>query len=108
MDDGLGKKRVSVILEDDETLSVVKVPVARARPREKHVWSLEGELISIIDQKSLCEAIISIYEQVQQESPTSKSEHDSEMLGPKILILMLLGVSSQMKWTFMDRSNPVF
>jgi hypothetical protein len=36
VDDGIGKKRVSVILEDDETMSVMKIPVTRTRPREKH------------------------------------------------------------------------
>lgn len=44
VDDGLGKKRISVILEDDDNLHVQKVALARVRPNSKYEWPFDSSL----------------------------------------------------------------
>ena len=58
IDDGLGKKRVSVILDDDDTLTLQKVPVTKVRSLHRAEW--QGS--SMVDQENLCKAVISVYE----------------------------------------------
>lgn len=99
IDDGLGKKKVSVILDDDDTLTLQKVHVTRVRPLHRAEW--QGS--SMIDQESLCKAVISVYEQSKTTAPD-----DEIILNIRYLLLMLLKVTSQIRWYFLDKENPTF
>ena len=50
-----------MILDDDDTLQIIKIPVAKSRTYQKYEWPFEGELGSQIDQEKLCKAIIKVY-----------------------------------------------
>lgn len=54
VDDGLGKKKISVILDDDDTLQVQKVAIEKAKPCSKYEWPFEGQLGERINQQQLC------------------------------------------------------
>jgi len=54
----------------------------------------------MINQQRLCEAMINLYDQQDNET--------SSMLNERYLMMMLLKVSSQLKWYFMDRKNETF
>lgn len=54
----------------------------------------------MINQQRLCEAMINLYDQQDNEI--------SSMLNERYLMMMLLKVSSQLKWYFMDRKNETF
>ena len=100
VDDGLGKKRVSVILDDDDTLTLQKIPCSNVRQNLKFDWPFDVPMSSMINQQRLCEAMINLYDQQDNET--------SSMLNERYLMMMLLKVSSQLKWYFMDRKNETF
>lgn len=72
VDDGLGKKKMSIILDDDDTLTLQKVPVNKVRSIYTNEWLYDGQLSSLVDQKGLCAAIIKVYEQTKTGA-TSKN-----------------------------------
>ena len=61
MDDGVGKKRISVILDDDDTLTVQKIPIKSVRPLQRFDWRFDGSESLDLNQQALCAAVISIY-----------------------------------------------
>jgi hypothetical protein len=73
VDDGLGKKRVSVLLDDDDTLSIQKIPVERVRPLQKFEWPFDSAISQQIDQERVCEAIINVYYQVKETKTDSNT-----------------------------------
>ncbi|CDW79829.1 hect domain and rcc1-like domain-containing protein [Stylonychia lemnae] len=95
VDDGLGKKRASVILEDDDTLAVQKIPVDRIRANEKYEWPFEGLLSYKLDQADLCKAVINLYKQQQEDKSQNQS---ANILDEGLILLLLLKVSSKLKW----------
>jgi len=52
----------------------------------------------------LCKAVISVYEQSKNNSPSN----DEIILNIRYLLLMLLKVTSQIRWYFLDKDNPTF
>ena len=92
IDDGLGKKRISVILDDDDSLTIQKISVHKVRPHQKLEWLLQGSLSSLIDQEKLCLAIINVFEQMQA-AKISKAE-ENLILNIRYLAQMLLKVTS--------------
>lgn len=50
IDDGLGKKRISAILNDDDTLTIQKVPVNKVRPLpSNHEWLADSAVNYLIN-----------------------------------------------------------
>lgn len=49
VDDGLGKKRVSIILEDDDNLHIQKVLLSKVRPNLKYEWPFDSTLADKIN-----------------------------------------------------------
>lgn len=106
VDDGLGKKRISVILEDDDNLHVQKVALARVRPNSKYEWPFDSSLGDKINQDLLCRAIINVFE----NNESSLTNATKQLLTEQLALMLLLKVSAQLKWSAsMDPStNPIF
>ncbi len=104
VDDGLGKKRISVLLDDDDSLQIQKIPVERVRPLQRLEWPFDGPLSQQIDQERVCAAIINVYNQVKE----GRNLTQSTILSESYLLMMLLKMSSQFKWHFMDKENATF
>ena len=46
VDDGLGKKRISVLLDDDDSLQIQKIPIERVRPLQRVEWPFDSAISS--------------------------------------------------------------
>jgi hypothetical protein len=44
VDDGIGKKKISVLLDDDDSLTMQKIPVERVQPLQRFEWPFEGPI----------------------------------------------------------------
>ena len=61
VDEGAGKDKISVILEEDDSMQITKINKDKARPVNRFELELDGDFGSKIDQKSLIQAVISVY-----------------------------------------------
>eukprot|EP00347_Sterkiella_histriomuscorum_P020695 403336831 len=98
VDDGLGKKRISVILEDDETLQLQKIPSHRVRTHQKYQWPFDSDLSKLIDQEKLCNSVISVYKQLQDKDQNSNELGSCDLTSNRFLLMQLLKVTSQIQW----------
>jgi hypothetical protein len=63
VDEGVGKRKISVILNDDSTLSLVKVQHSKVRPVQT---SIDRGINDKLNFDDLCEAITFLHAQKQQ------------------------------------------
>ena len=61
VDDGLGKKRISVILRNDNSLTLIKVPTSKVKAFERYEWPFETDLGKMISQENLCRATVHVF-----------------------------------------------
>ena len=120
VDEGVGKRRVSVILNDDVSLSLVKVPHSKIKP---HQTSIDKGINDKLNFDDLCEAITFLHNQQQESEPqpddNSKIQSDSEikegqvtieeaMISENVLFQMLLKVCSELNWNKIDQNSASF
>ena len=61
VDEGLGKERMSVVLEDDDNLQVIRVNRADARAVQKYQVGLNGRFGESVNSELLQKAIIAVF-----------------------------------------------
>jgi len=120
IDDGAGKRRVSVILDEDASLQLVRVPHSKVKPRQT---SIDQGINDKLNFDDLCEAITFLHEQQQQELPKileapSSADKSEETLGQStieeamasesVLFQMLLKVCSKLNWSKIDQKSESF
>ena len=79
VDEGLGKVKMSVILEDDDDLQIVKVNRDDARTVQKYQIDLQGSFGENINSGLLQKAIITVYK--QRRDQLAKKQPPSDELG---------------------------
>jgi hypothetical protein len=113
VDEGLGKEKMSVILEDDDTLQIIKVSSDKARAIQRHEIDLNGSFGQLIDDDALYQAIISVYNQVDADGldrllsvPIAPDEHfNKNLFSKEFLFQMLLKISAQLKQSVTDMQD---
>lgn len=100
IDDGIGKKEFTVVLNEDESLMPLKVEHQFVRAYQLYKWPFDDQLL--IDETALCKAIISLHGQ------SKEGEQVSELRCKKFVQTLLLKVASQMKWAQLDNQEPIF
>lgn len=63
VDEGAGKDKISVILDEDDSMQIIKINKEKARPINRSELELDGDFGLKIDQKSLINAVINLYQQ---------------------------------------------
>lgn len=119
VDEGAGKDKISVILDEDDSMQIIKINKEKARPINRFELDLDGDLGAKIDQKQLIEAVIEIYRQTKNNdevvaerqteyadnTPTTFSK---SILSCQNLFLQMLRTCSQLKWTMISQDDPKF
>lgn len=70
VDEGVGKRRVSVILNEDSSLSLVKVPHTKIKPLQT---SMDKGINDKLNFDNLCEAITFLHQQQDQPDQEESS-----------------------------------
>jgi len=120
IDEGVGKRRVSVVLNDDTSLTLVKVPHSKVQP---HQTSIDKGINDKLNFDDLCEAITFLHSQQQERllatkedgkqegDPAAKSDQVSiadAMISEQVLFQMLLKVCSKLNWDNIDHKSNSF
>jgi len=119
VDEGAGKDKISVILDEDDSMQIIKINKEKARPINRFELDLDGDLGAKIDQKQLIEAVIEIYRQTKNndevvaERQTEYADNTSTTFSKSILscqnlLLQMLRTCSQLKWTMISQDDPKF
>jgi len=98
IDGGQGKQKACLLLNDDDTLQVQRVPTSQIEGQVKYKWPTEIK----VDERSLCEALIAVYGRQQTQGSQSC------LLSEQFLLHLLLRVSSQMSWSSVGRDQDIF
>jgi hypothetical protein len=112
IDEGVGRKRVSVILNGDASLTLVRVPHSKVLPVQTSIDRGVNDKLNFDD---LCEAITYLHSQ-QQEARGSTDEKGAcatmsiseAMVSESVLFQMLLKVCSRLDWSKIDQSSKSF
>lgn len=65
VDEGSGKDKISVILDEDDSMQITKFNKEKARPINRFELELDGDLGSKIDQNALIESVIHLDQQIR-------------------------------------------
>lgn len=120
IDEGVGKRRISVILNEDASLALVKVPHSKVKP---HQTSIDKGINDKLNFDDLCEAITFLHNQQQDRlalanegakeagDPGAKVDQVSiadAMISEQVLFQMLLKVCSKLNWDKIDQKSNSF
>lgn len=76
IDEGVGKRRVSVILNEDASLALVKVPHSKVKPYQT---SIDKGINDKLNFDDLCEAITFLHSQQQERLSAANDETEAEV-----------------------------
>ena len=79
VDEGLGKERMSVVLEDDDNLQVIRVNRDDARAVQKYQVSLNGRFGESVNSELLQKAIIAVYKGTSGQLAKRQSEETTDL-----------------------------
>jgi len=120
IDEGVGRRRVSVVLNDDATLALVRVPHSKVMPRQTSIDKGINEKLNFDD---LCEAITFLHKQQQEATGLGEPAGESTdspaapggsisiseaMVSEVVLFQMLLKVCSKLDWGKIDQQSKSF
>ena len=123
VDEGVGRKRVSVVLNDDAALTLVRVPHSRVIPHQTSIGTGINERLNFDD---LCEAITFLHSQQQALRRDGGPAGDAggggaslatgcstvsiaeALASEQVLFQMLLKVCSKLDWSKIDQQSRSF
>jgi hypothetical protein len=120
VDEGFGRKRISVLLKEDASLQLVRVPHSQVRPCSVQI---DEAITSGLNLEDLCEVIVFLHSQLQDGrteqvdsarpqvanvAPTYDTTLNTQTESVQVLLQMLLKVCSQLDWSKINKESSSF
>lgn len=120
VDEGTGRRRVSVVLNDDASLTLVRVAHSKVMPRQTSIDTGINDKLNFDD---LCEAITFLHSQQQGAGGSGEPAEETKdwraapcgavsiaeaKVSEAVLFQMLLKVCSKLNWTKIDQQSKSF